>query len=1078
MLSNYFRKKYSSDAANLTSDIAAADVLSDTGLIFSLQVDAPRVAFPMPEFGLIDVSTFSLADLFTSNGSPSVSTTMVQPPDSPRAAVTPIFVADSPSPDAQIESGCCFMCSLTIDYGAGSLAGDSSAMGDIIASFDGIPFESLTAPEDFVTAGGKWGPSGTFGTTGGTVTWSIVGAGASNTTGFEFFSGTTVAMSSFLSFDFTAVLTQAFAAWSAFADVNFVQVADGGGDMGTGLSAMIRIGGGFIDGRPPSGTSVLARAYSPVTAGNAQNFANSGDMVFDSGEGTFWTASSFLAVATHEIGHALGLRHTSVAGSLMEPFYSPSITSPQADDIAGIRTIYGAAAGGSAGLVSINDVTINEGNAGTQTLTFMVTRSGGSAAFSVNFATVNGTASAGSDYIGTLGTLSFASGVNTRTISVTINGDTAVEPNETFFVNLSGATNGAVISDGQGQGTLLNDDSGSVAGTVAINDVSVTEGDAGTKIATFTVTRSGGTAAFTVNFATANNSALAGSDYIATTDTLSFGVGVNTQTISVTINGDRTVELSETFFVNLSGATNGAILTDSQGLGTIVNDDTLTATDDYADSFNDTTAPFGQVIVGGVANGNLETVGDRDWFRIALTANTTVTFDLLGLGSSTGTLPDPFLYLYNGSGVLLAQDDDSGTGFDSRLTFTPTISGTYFVAAASYADGYSGTYRIGVSGPGAPIDDYADSLTDTSAPFGQVSVNGTITGRLEVTGDRDWFRVQLTAGNYIIDLQGLQSGGGTLEDPYLRLHNSAGVLIAENDDIVLGVNRDSRLEVQVLSTGTYYIEIGAWNDNYTGTYSVAVVSTTSSGTTAAQFQAAYARITQNNVLSDAEANALAAGSNFDAWVAMMTNDPAVVHSTGAIILIWDQITGNVTPMMHLRGQVDTIEAQVAGFLARGYSPEVAQSIAYKGIGASLANSPFSGSFAAVWDQNTNTVGGQQAFVQEAFQAIFGRLPTAGEIVSNVAVFETVKAFYAATPVPEATADARAKGEFIADLIKQANDFSIGPNPNLAIFNQLEGAIVALANDLPIPDPISIQDPGANEVFATGFSMRPDLFELI
>jgi hypothetical protein len=68
----------------------------------------------------------------------------------------------------------------------------------------------------------------------------------------------------------------------------------------------------------------------------------------------------------------------------------------------------------------------------------------------------------------------------------------------------------------------------------------------------------------------------------------------------------------------------------------------------------------------------------------------------------------------------------------------------------------------------------------------------------------------------------------------------------------------------------------------------------------------------------------------------------------------------------------------------------------------------------------------------------------------VAAFGAVRAYYNATPVTEVTTNARAKGEFIADLIKQANDFSIGPNPNLAIFNQLEGAIVALANNLPIP----------------------------
>ena len=110
-----------------------------------------------------------------------------------------------------------------------------------------------------------------------------------------------------------------------------------------------------------------------------------------------------------------------------------------------------------AGSVSINDVSITEGNAGNTLLTFTVTRTGGTAAFDVNFGTANGTATA-TDYGTNGGTLSFGTGVNSRTIQNTIFGDTLVEPDETFFVNLSGATNGATISDSQGQGTIINDD--------------------------------------------------------------------------------------------------------------------------------------------------------------------------------------------------------------------------------------------------------------------------------------------------------------------------------------------------------------------------------------------------------------------------------------------------------------------------------------------------------------------------------------------------------------------------------------------------------------------------------------------
>ncbi|HEX6658448.1 MAG TPA: Calx-beta domain-containing protein [Ilumatobacter sp.] len=119
------------------------------------------------------------------------------------------------------------------------------------------------------------------------------------------------------------------------------------------------------------------------------------------------------------------------------------------------------------GDISISDVTITEGNSGTKTAIFTVSRTG-TAAFSVDWATASGTATAGVDFDASPTTLSFAGGQTSQTISVTITGDTSVETDETFFVTLSNATNGGTIADGQGIGIIANDDVG--AAVVAIRD--------------------------------------------------------------------------------------------------------------------------------------------------------------------------------------------------------------------------------------------------------------------------------------------------------------------------------------------------------------------------------------------------------------------------------------------------------------------------------------------------------------------------------------------------------------------------------------------------------------------------------
>ncbi|TRV39395.1 MAG: hypothetical protein EWV71_05525 [Microcystis flos-aquae Mf_QC_C_20070823_S20D] len=232
-------------------------------------------------------------------------------------------------------------------------------------------------------------------------------------------------------------------------------------------------------------------------------------------------------------------------------------------------------------IIFISDVTITEGNSGTTNAVFTVTLSNQvDTAVTVNYATANGTATtADNDYTAIPTTaLTFNAGETSKTITVAVNGDTKVESNETFFLNLSNLqTNGSnvTLADNQGQGTITDDDSASIA----ITDVTITEGNSGTTNAVFTVSLSSAVdTAITLDYTTANGTATTeDNDYTAIpTTTLTFNPGETSKTITVAVNGDNQVELNETFFLNLSNLqTNGSNVTlaDNQGQGTINNDE-------------------------------------------------------------------------------------------------------------------------------------------------------------------------------------------------------------------------------------------------------------------------------------------------------------------------------------------------------------------------------------------------------------------------------------------------------------------------------------------------------------------------
>jgi hypothetical protein len=219
--------------------------------------------------------------------------------------------------------------------------------------------------------------------------------------------------------------------------------------------------------------------------------------------------------------------------------------------------------------VRIDDLAVTEGHAGTVTASFAVTLSNNpSQPLTIHYTTADGSATAASgDYQSQSGTLTFQpGGPLTQSIPVVVSGDRRGELTETFVVNITSPT--ALVADAQATATIIDDEP-----TVTIGDASVTEGNSGTISLSFVVSLSViYDAAVTVSYATQNGSATAGSDYAAAAGTLTFAPGDTSETIAVVVNGDRLVELDETFLVRLSNSVN-ARLADDQGSGVIQNDD-------------------------------------------------------------------------------------------------------------------------------------------------------------------------------------------------------------------------------------------------------------------------------------------------------------------------------------------------------------------------------------------------------------------------------------------------------------------------------------------------------------------------
>jgi hypothetical protein len=230
-----------------------------------------------------------------------------------------------------------------------------------------------------------------------------------------------------------------------------------------------------------------------------------------------------------------------------------------------------------------------------------------------------------------------------------------------------------------------------------------------------------------------------------------------------------------------------------------------------------TQAAITNISVGQTANGTLA-AGDcvrsnlayADVYRLTVSTTTTVTIDL------TSSALDTFLELRNSAGTLIASDDDSGVGLNSRLTQV-LAPGTYYLYASALSAGLTGAYSLSVVSGGG-----GGGTIGTNCPVvGSLVRPQTVSGSLSTTdcrlGDGSYAdRYQLTISASATVTLTLSS---TAFDAYLYLTDASGNVVAEDDDSGGGTN--SRIS-RTLSAGTYYVVANSFSASETGTYTLGV----------------------------------------------------------------------------------------------------------------------------------------------------------------------------------------------------------------------------------------------------------------
>lgn len=335
--------------------------------------------------------------------------------------------------------------------------------------------------------------------------------------------------------------------------------------------------------------------------------------------------------------------------------------------------------------------------------------------------------------------------------------------------------------------------------SIGSSNSAVTEGNSDSAVVSFVVSLSAAASA-TESVSWSVSGATDASDFVGdTSGTLTFLAGETQKTIQLQIAGDTIVEANESFSVTLDNASSGLVLGTASATTTITNDDQpLYGADDYPLS-TDTNGVL--TVNGNALTGAIEIGSDGDLFKVNLVAGTTYEFNLK---ASTGSL-DPYLELYGSTLQWLTYNDDANGTADSKIVYTATATGTYYLAAWDYSSQHTGSYTISAT------------TAVGSTLYGDASAN-TLTGG---TGDDTLYGL---GGNDTLTGNGNNDylDGGTGTDKMTGNNGDDTYIVDAIGDTVIESSSTGGID-QVISFVTY--TLGKYVENLTLSGSNAINAT-------------------------------------------------------------------------------------------------------------------------------------------------------------------------------------------------------------------------------------------------------------